>query len=113
MVFLANDSNSSVARLDESRDIGVFDTDDNSASFFMIPSSTTLVTFGCAAAIALALVGAAYAVDRTEAPVQAIPKGDAIAIAGAMSENQLVLEDVNIDAGISNLVIIRSEPSQP
>lgn len=113
MVILTNESNPD-AGLDQSRGVGVFEGEDNDASLDMYRSSTTIVTFGCAAAIALALVGAAYAVDRPDAPEMVAPKGDRVALlAAGEGDHLLVLQDVNVDAGVSNLVGVRTEPRRP
>ncbi|WP_181702860.1 hypothetical protein [Chthonobacter albigriseus] len=75
-------------------------------------SSTTLVTFGCAAAVALALVGAAYAVDVPAGEKSdLIQKGDLIAPTVSVSPDTLTVEEVNLDAGISNLIRIDTQPS--
>jgi hypothetical protein len=74
-------------------------------------SSMTLVTFGCAAAVALALVGAAYAVDSPLPLGNAALKGDRLAETVSPAAT-LTVQDVNVDAGISNLVIIPTEPGK-
>lgn len=64
-------------------------------------ASMALVTMACAVSIGFALVGAAYAVDRTPAG-DVVEKGDLIAADRAAAPT-LTLEDANLDAGFSNL----------
>lgn len=79
----------------------------------LMKSSITLVTFGCAAAVAMALVGAAYALDAPKA-TEVVPllKGDRIAVSMPSAPTTTV-EEVNADAGISNLITVPSEPTRP
>lgn len=73
-----------------------------------VRSSAAFVTLGCAAAIAIALVGAAYAIDgRSADPL----RGDRLGMAGAFGT--VTIEETNATAGISNLVLFPSEPSRP
>lgn len=77
----------------------------------MAKSSTTLVTMGCAAAVAMALVGAAYAVDTPAPRGDLVTKGDLIAPDVTIATDTITIEEVNLDAGISNLIRVRSEPA--
>lgn len=74
-------------------------------------SSTTFVTAGCATAVALALVGAAYAFDLPASPVPAdvVQRGDRIATE-VRKAPAVIIEEVNLDAGISNLIRVEGEP---
>lgn len=76
----------------------------------MMKSSTTLVTLGCAAAVAMALVGAAYAIDTPTGPADQIMKGDLIVPDAAERAATITIEEVNLDAGISNLIRVEAEP---
>lgn len=74
-------------------------------------SSTTLATVGCAFAVALALVGAAYALDApASATFELVPKGDRVASTVQADPSEITVEEVNLDAGISNLVRIETSP---
>jgi len=64
-------------------------------------ASMALVTMACAISIGFALVGAAYAVDRTP-PVDVVEKGDLVAVERTAAPT-VTLEDANVDAGFSNL----------
>lgn len=73
-------------------------------------SSTTFVTLGCAAAVAMALVGAAYAIDTPQpVPAELSLRGDRIA-PEIRKAPAVTIEEVNLDAGISNLIRIEGEP---
>jgi hypothetical protein len=89
----------------------VFTTPGAMARDIVARSSMTLVTFGCAAAVALALVGAAYAVDAPAPAGDPALKGDRIA-ESVLSNATLTVQDVNPDAGISNLIIVDAEPDR-
>lgn len=76
-------------------------------------SSTTVVTLGCAVAVAMALVGAAYAVDAPQVSAfDLVPKGDRVAAEVASDPAEITVEEVNLDAGISNLVRIGTRPAE-
>lgn len=77
----------------------------------MAKSSTTLVTMGCAAAVAMALVGAAYAIDTPAPRGDQVMKGDLIAPTVAAAPQTITIEEVNLDAGISNLIRVQAEPA--
>ncbi|WP_181706943.1 hypothetical protein [Chthonobacter rhizosphaerae] len=77
----------------------------------MAKSSTTLVTMGCAAAVAMALVGAAYAIDAPAPREDILMKGDRVAPVAGGEPNALTVEEVNLDAGISNLIRVKAEPA--
>ncbi len=90
---------------------GTFMTSGLQAKDIVMKTSSTLVTLGCAAGVALALVGAAYALDAPMSGDAArLAKGDQI-IELVPANSNITVQDVNPHLGISNLVIVPAEPS--